>query len=418
MIKLLTGRENRNFLRLWVAQLISQFGDRIHQLALIALIAERTGGSATSLAKVISFTILPVFIIQPFAGVLVDRLDRRTTLFVCDIIRAALVFTIPFYFIHFDTMVPIYIMVFLIFSFSRFYVPAKMSIIPDLVNKNELIEANSLVSSTALIAFVLGAALGGYYIEIYGSRNGFIIDGLTFLFSAVFLMSMDVVWRLKINAQKIHDAEILVKKSSQTVFEEIKEGFDYIVHNKEIRLVLGMIYMLLSAAGASYVVLVVFVQQAFGSITKDLGVLAVCLGAGLFIGFMAYGKWGKRFKWHTTIFACLIFGGAMMIAFALCVQFYANLYLAMMLAVVWGIVIGPVFIAANTVVHLMSKDDMRGKMFSALEIVIHFAFLVAMMVSSFLEKYIQIVWILVGVGGCVIVFSFFGLFNKKIRQLS
>ena len=85
MIKLLTDTSNRNFLRLWLAQVISQFGDRVHQMALVGLIAERAGVSTANLAKLMAFTILPVFVIQPFAGVFIDRWDRKTTLFVCDI---------------------------------------------------------------------------------------------------------------------------------------------------------------------------------------------------------------------------------------------------------------------------------------------------------------------------------------------
>ncbi|MFA5088957.1 MAG: hypothetical protein WC552_08005, partial [Candidatus Omnitrophota bacterium] len=98
MFKFLTHLENRNFLRLFLAQTISQFGDRIYQMALIGLIAERTSGSAVELAKLLSFTIIPVFIVGPIAGVYVDRWDRKKTLFVCDFLRGLLVLTIPFVF--------------------------------------------------------------------------------------------------------------------------------------------------------------------------------------------------------------------------------------------------------------------------------------------------------------------------------
>src|SRR3989338_7815260 len=87
--------KNKNFFFLWLAQLISQFGDRINQMALIGLIAGRTPGSAFELAKLMSFTIIPVFIIGPIAGVYVDRWDRRKTLFVCDFLRGLLVLIIP-----------------------------------------------------------------------------------------------------------------------------------------------------------------------------------------------------------------------------------------------------------------------------------------------------------------------------------
>ena len=139
---------NINFLRLWTAQFISQFGDRIHQMALVGLVAQRFPNSAIELAKIMAFTILPVFIIQPFAGVYVDRWDRRKTLFVCDVIRGLLVLTIPFIFMVKDSMIPIYIVVFLIFSCSRLYIPAKMSFIPDLVKEEHLLIANSMMTTT------------------------------------------------------------------------------------------------------------------------------------------------------------------------------------------------------------------------------------------------------------------------------
>src|SRR3990170_3958731 len=106
LIKLLMQAKNRNFQRLWLGQLISQFGDRINQLALVGLIAERAPGSAVDLAKLLAFTIIPVFIVQPFAGVFVDRWDRRTTLFVCDLIRGLLVLTIPMCFFFSRSMIP------------------------------------------------------------------------------------------------------------------------------------------------------------------------------------------------------------------------------------------------------------------------------------------------------------------------
>ena len=161
MIKLLTDSKNTNFLRLWLAQVISQFGDRVHQMALVGLVTERAGVSTSNLAKLMAFTILPVFVIQPFAGVLIDRWDRKTTLFVCDLARGVLVLFIPVIFIRWEAILPIYIIVFLAFSFSRFYVPAKMSIIPDIVEEEHLITANSLVTTTGMIASVLGLGLGG-----------------------------------------------------------------------------------------------------------------------------------------------------------------------------------------------------------------------------------------------------------------
>lgn len=413
MIKLLWDPKNRNFQRLWWAQLISQFGDRVNQLALVGLIAERSPGSATELAKVLAFTIIPVFLIQPFAGVFVDRWDRRLTLFVCDIVRGVLVLLIPLFFMKGDTMIPLYIIVFLVFCFSRFYFPAKMSIIPDLVEGDSLLMANSLVSTTGMLAFVAGCALGGLLVEHLGSRNGFIVDGATFFISGLFVFSIDLSRRLKIDKERIFKAgREWAGPIRQSVGDELKEGFRYLVRHEELRFILGMIFTVLSAGGAVYVVIIVFVQEAFGSVTKDLGLLAVCLGAGLLGGTVLYGRWGKRLVWYKTMFLCLVVGGVTLTAFAVLVYHYPNLFMAMALAALLGVITGPIFICANTMIHVVTDEKMRGKVFSALEIVIHGAFLAAMLVSSWLSEIVAEVWILCGIG---VIFSCVGMAGLRMK---
>jgi len=406
MFKFIFDKKNRGFMRLWWAQLISQFGDRINQMALIGLVAERAPGSALGLAKLLSFTIIPVFLIGPIAGVYVDRWDKRRTLLVCDIIRGLLVLTIPLLFMYRTSMVPIYIIVFLIFCFSRFYVPAKMSIIPELVAKENLLVANSLMTTTGMLAFVIGCVLGGFMVDWFGARGGFLGDAVTFFFSAALIMSIPRDLKFRLNKDAFFKTGQEMMQIERSFFLEIKEGIKYLAANKGIRLVINTLFILLAAAGAIYVVVIVFIQEAFQSVTKDLGILAVALGIGLFTGTVLYGKWGKRWSWQHTIFYCLIAGGVMMMIFATVVWYVTNIWVALGLALALGIVVGPIFIATNTIVHLVADEKMRGKVFSALEIVIHFAFLVAMLLCSKLSEYVPRVWILVGVGG---VFSFVGI---------
>jgi len=392
---------------LWLAQIISQFGDRINQMALIGLVAGRAPGSAMELAKILSFTIIPVFIVGPIAGVYVDRWDRRKTLFVCDFLRAILVFLIPLIFMSRGSMIPIYIIVFLSFCLSRFYVPAKMSIVPDIVDPKDLLPANSLVTMTGMIAFVLGCALGGFIVEKIGPGGGFICDAATFLASGLLLVSIGKDFKLRMDKTEILDAgKEMIRTIQKSVIAEIKEGIGYLVNHRDIRFIINMLFVLFSAAGAIYVVIIIFVQEAFGSITRDLGILAVFLGVGLFLGAFLYGKWGEKFSKLKTIFFCLIFGGLMLIVFASLVQKIQSLLLAGFLAILLGMIAGPIFIAANTVVHQVSDHNMRGKVFSSLEVVIHFAFLVSMFFSSFLAEHIPRYWILIGVG---VIFSVVGL---------
>ena len=82
--------KNKNFTFLWFAQVIANFGDRVSQMALIALVWRRAPGSSLELAKVMSFTIIPVFVIGPVAGAWVDRWDKRDVMIISDILRGAI----------------------------------------------------------------------------------------------------------------------------------------------------------------------------------------------------------------------------------------------------------------------------------------------------------------------------------------
>lgn len=411
MFKLLFNPKDRNFLKLCLAQVISQFGDRVHQMALVGLAAKWAAGSTSTLANLIAFTIIPVFLVQPFAGVYVDRWDRKTTFFICDIARALLVLSIALVFMNGASRLPIYAVVFVSFCFSRFYVPAKMAIIPDLVDDDHLLKANSLFSMTGMIAFVLGASVGGFIVDWYGPRAGFLVDAATFFTSALLLVSLDLTRRLKPRPGALTRAKALVREAPKSIFLEIKEGFLYLWTHRELRLVIDMLFALLAAAGSIYVVIIVFIQKSFNTVTKDLGVIAVCLGIGLFVGALLYGKWGKMVAWYKMIFFSLITGGMLLMGFAFLISRYPNRPMAMGLAALLGMVIGPVFIAANTIAHVVSDHDMRGKVFSALEIVIHLAFLLAMLASSWATRFVPEMWILCGVGASIVLIGALGLWK-------
>ncbi|MDP2940396.1 MAG: MFS transporter [Candidatus Omnitrophota bacterium] len=399
--------KNRNFFLLWVGQIISQFGDRLDQMALIALIYARHPGSTLQLAKLISFTIIPVFLIGPLAGVYVDRWDRRRTLFICDILRGILIFLIPAIFIYQKSLIPIYLIVFLAFCVSRFYVPAKMSIVPDLVKDGDLLLANSLVNTTGMIAAMFGFGLGGILVAWLGVAGGFYLDSISFFISGVliFLISAKINLRIKKDDLLIVGREVLevIRKS---VAQEFKESLKYLLNQKEIRLILNILFILWSALGAIYVVIIVFVQETLESVTKDLGLLIMFLGLGLFLGSLVYGRLGQRLSHFKVIFFCLILGGIMLIVFSLSLQIYPHFLLAALLSFVFGMIISPIMIASNTLVHEVSQNEMRGKIFSYLEIVMHFAFLLSMLVSSVMAEFISRLWILIFVG---IVFSLVGI---------
>ena len=405
---------NRNFSLLWLGQIISQFGDRLDQMALIALIYHFAPGSTVQMAKLMSFTIIPVFLIGPIAGVYVDRWDRRRTMVVCDILRGILILLIPFYFIRLNSLLPIYIIVFLVFSIGRFYVPAKMSIIPDLVKSDDLLLANSLVNTTGMVAAMFGLGLGGILVGMVGAEGGFLIDGASFLVSGImiFFLSTKAIRDLK-KERLIDVGKEIAEVISKSAIVEMKEAINFLKSQKQIRSCFGILFLLWAALGSVYVVSIVFVQKAFSSVTKEIGLLVVALGLGLFIGTLAYGRLAQKSSGFKTIFACILLSGLVLSSFVLAVLNIPNLLLALILAFILGLVVSPVMAISNTMVQQFTDNSMRGKVFSSLEIVMHLAFLLAMLISASLADRIGSVKILLTVSALLFLIGLIGLLGRN-----
>lgn len=397
--------KNKNFFLLWLCQIISQFGDRLDQMALIGFITQRFPGSTFQMAKLLSFTIIPVFLIGPVAGVYVDRWDKRKTMYISDFLRGILVLLIPLVFLNLKSLFGLYLVIFLSFSVGRFFIPAKLSIVPDLVRKEELLLANSLINTTGMIAAILGFGIGGLIVDWLGPEGGFYINALTFFVSAIFIFFITIKITQEKRSFLVLGREVLevIKKS---VIQEVKEGLVYLIKKSEVRFIIGILFLIWSALGSIYIVLIVFIQQRLGSLTKDLGLLIVFLGLGLFLGTLFYGRFGQRFSTLKAIFLFLFLSGINLILFSLGLQFLPNFLIAATFAFIFGMSISPIMTASNTLIHKVSHKNMRGKVFSSLEMIMHSGFLLFMLSSSMIAEKISRFWILVIVG---IIFGLIGL---------
>lgn len=153
--------------------------------------------------------------------------------------------------------------------------------------------------------------------------------------------------------------------------------------------------------------MIVFVQETLKSLTLDLGLLAMFLGIGLFLGSIIYGRFGKSVHCFRTIFSSLVASGLALAGFAFILNRYPFFYTAAVLAVIFGLAVGPIMTAANTLIHDVSSGSMLGKVFSSVEVVMHLAFLLFMFIGSALAemKSIGPGGLLIGVG---VLFSLMG----------
>lgn len=407
----------RNFFCLWVGQIVSNFGDRLNQMALIGFISQKVPHSTYELAKLMLFVVIPVFIIGPVAGAYVDKWNRRHIMIISDIIRGFLVLLIPYCILHFKSNIPIYIIVFLIFSITRFFLPSKMAIIPTLVSKEKLLIANSLSDTTYMIATILSIGVAGLIVKAIGVLGGFFMDSASFFFSAFFIFLIRPRAELAKHGYK-EDLKIVGEAVEsafrKSVFAQMKEGFMFLVSYPKARFVMSIIFLLMAGIGSIFCVIIVFIQEKFGTLTTDLGFLGMFLGVGLLLGALIYGRFGQQLDKQKVILSSFVLGGLAIASFAIITPYFPMYRVAGALSLFIGMVVSPIIVSVNTLLHETIPNQMRGRIFSSQEIVIHLAFLVFMFLTSILAEYVDGAWIL---AGCGIIFSLIGISGLGISYI-
>ena len=177
---------NADFRRLWAGQVVSEVGDWLNNIAVLALAIQLAGPGSVGLAIAVYAIArhLPLFVFGPVAGVVVDRADRRRVMIAADLVRAALALGFLLA-ARRESLGVIYAVGAALFSVSAFFNAAKRASIPALTRgTEELLAANSLSASTTAATIAVGSALGGVAATTLGRDAVFVLNAVTFLASA------------------------------------------------------------------------------------------------------------------------------------------------------------------------------------------------------------------------------------------
>jgi MFS family permease len=181
-------RGNRNFRRLWLAQIVSEIGDWFYTLSIFTLLLQLTG-SAGSVALALVLQVLPQTLVGPMAGVVNDRLKRKHVMIAADLGRCEVVLAMLF--VRSRSMVwLVYPLLVLETTMAAFFEPARSAVIPNIASESEVLVANTLSSATWSVNLLIGASVGGVVAAFFGREAVFGLNALSFLISAVLIGGM------------------------------------------------------------------------------------------------------------------------------------------------------------------------------------------------------------------------------------
>lgn len=273
-------RTNRNFRLLFVGQTVSQLGDWFNSVAVFALLLDLTG-SATAVAWMMIVQFLPMAVVGPIAGVVVDRVDRRRLMIGTDIFRGIAVLGLLLVRTR-DQVWLAYVVMALTVTGSAFFEPARTATIPNVTSKDELMPANALSSATWAAMLAIGASIGGLVTAIAGREIAFVINGVSFFVSAWFI------------SRTTYDSTPAVKAPLKgwyalTGLPDMLEGMRYVRGSAHVSAIM-FVKAGWGLAGGVLLLLTVFGQRVFpvaGSTAAGIGVLYGARGIGAGLGPIA-----------------------------------------------------------------------------------------------------------------------------------
>ena len=264
-------QQNPSFRNLWYGQVVSELGDWLNSIAIYALIL-KLSDSGMAMAGAMMAKLLPIVLVSPIAGVVVDRVSRKTVMIVSDLLRCVVV--LGFLLVEDrDALWLIYALVIVEISLSGFFEPARSAIIPSLVPKKDLVTANALSGSTWSVMLAFGAALGGVIVYLFGIKVAFILDSGTFILSAWFL-------------SKIPSPKKSTKKDSskQSGYQELLEAMRFLMAEPMV-LVLSLLKAGLAVAGGIMTLIPLMASQMLSvSLSLGIGILYSARGLGAALG--------------------------------------------------------------------------------------------------------------------------------------
>jgi MFS family permease len=356
-------RSNRNFRRLWTAQIVSEIGDWFYTLAIYSLLLQLTG-RAGSVALALVLQVLPQTFIGPAAGVVNDRARRKRVMITADLMRMVIVFAMLLVRSR-STVWLVYPLLLAETMMAAFFEPARSAVIPNITPRHDVLFANTLSSATWSVNLLIGASVGGAVAALLGRSAVFVLNAFSFLLSALLIRGMRFEEPHADSGRPLRARDLLD-------YSPVVEGVRYVRRDRRLlgavfakagELMIGPSWVLFTVMGQRY-----FAVQREGIDPQRGAMLGMSLlmgarGIGAIVGPLVFARWAghceRRLRLGILLGYCLIGVG-----YAALGQ-VPNVWLACLTVIIAHCGGSTVWVFSTTLLQLNTEDRFRGRVFAA-----------------------------------------------------
>jgi MFS family permease len=349
-----------DFLKLWSAETVSQFGTQISQLALPLAAIDVLHASAFEVAALTTVEFLPFLLVSLPAGVWVDRLPRRPILIAGDLARAGLLASIPIaYFLDALTIWQLYGVGFVVGIATVFFDVAYQSYLPSLVERRQIIDGNAKLEVSRSAAQLGGPGVAGLLVGFLKAPAAILIDAVSFLGSALFIFS--------IRKTELAQADRAPRRKMRT---ELREGLIYVLRHPYLKNIAACTGLFNFFGSLGFAVLLVFARRELHLSPQVIG-LAFTLGnVGPLLAAFSANRISARFGVGRTIIAASIVAGPLFLLIPFAPHGIAALALLVPATLVGGFANVVYNIAQVSLRQAITPERIQGRMNSVMRFIV------------------------------------------------
>jgi MFS family permease len=415
---------NFPFLRLWIAQSVSQTANSMVDFSLLLRVGEAVAFHDVAQANTaVSFVILafslPAVVFGPIAGAVADRTSRRNLMVVTNLARAALVLLFLFVQPTWPVVVALasyYTISFLFGAVGQFFMPAQGASIPALVPRDQLTAANALFNLTFTATQLLGfALLGPLLAQALGVDTMFLVTMVAFVLSAlltVWLPPMPLPARVE-DGEESHPF--------RRILADVREGLQYI--RQDAILVKAIAYLTFATTVFMLVAALApnFVSTVVGLAPSDIGYLVAPAGLGVIAGVVLVPHLSSRFRRDALVDWAVVVGGASLLLLALSREILAvvmapgavpqqlEVVVAGAFAAVLGVCNALVLVPSQTILQERSHEHIRARVYATFFTITSVVSFVPIFFAAAAADFFGVVTVLTAVALLLIAVGAYGL---------
>ncbi len=343
---------SRTYFPLWLSQLLSAFGDTLHYVAIIVLVFQMTGRGLAVVGLVVA-EILPVLLLGPIAGVVIDRFSRKGVLIGSDLVRAGLALSLVWP----QGTAHVYMVAAGLAAGNACFNPAVQAVTPAITSEDDRLAANSVAWSTGRLVQILASGVAGAVISLVGTEGAFTLNAATFLASAALLVRLHVPLHAKFLG-------VEAGRKLGGYLADAQAGLRYAVRDPFVSRLLPVQALASFATGATSALLVVLSERHLGLPPSAFAWLIGAIGVGALVGPLIPNALARDYRDARWLFVPYVVRGIGDVLLAV----FTPLPFALLILFVYGLNTSTGMVVFGSTVQGAVPDQIRGRVFALLDV--------------------------------------------------